>query len=162
MLKVAQPLLFALMLAGCMSPVDLSMVEAAAAQFHQRQAAGDDRAIYDNADPAFRSAAEFAVLERVNGAVRNAQGCGAPSRDPASWTSTVNTSGHFITVVYGRQCAEGAITETMVFRVSEGGAALLNYNANGIPLMAREPAPAPAPAPSPESTPPEDVPASPA
>lgn len=125
---------------ACMSPTDFAPVERAAAQFHDLQARGDDNAIYLAAAPEFRAGSRLEDLVRIDSAVRNIRGCQAPARDPNTWNNNINTSGHFITVVYNRQCADGPLAETFVFRVSGEQASLAAYNASGMALFAPAPA----------------------
>ena len=128
-----------LLLAGCMSAADSNAVEAAAASFHDLQAAGDDNGIYQAASAGFRANAHLEDLTRLNNAVRNVRGCQAPSRDPSTFNNTVNTSGHFISVVYNRQCADGPIIETFVFSMSGSTAQLYGYNVSGMALFPTAP-----------------------
>ena len=128
---------------ACMSPTDFSAVERAAAQFHDLQARGDDNAIYQAASPEFRASSQLQDLARIDNAVRNIRGCQAAARDPNNWNNNVNTSGHFITVVYNRQCADGPLVERFVFRVTGDQALLAGYNASGMALFPPAP-PSPA------------------
>jgi hypothetical protein len=124
-----------------MSQADTTAVEGAVAQFHELQARGDDAAIYAAAAPEFRQNASADALARINTAGRNVKGCAAPARDPAGWNNSMNTRGHFITLTYNRQCADGPLTETFVFRVNGAHVDLFGYNAAGLALF---PAAAPA------------------
>jgi hypothetical protein len=153
----------AALLSGCMSQADTGAVEAAIAQFHEDQAMGDDQAIYDAATAAFRAAARLEDLARLNAAVRAVEGCTAPTRDAAQWRNNVTTSGHFITVVYNRQCTGGPLAETFVYQIVGGEAALLNYNVSGMALFPAMAPAAPATEPTaPTTAPPETPPATPA
>lgn len=124
---------------ACMSPTDFSAVERAAAQFHDLQARGDDNAIYQAASPEFRASSRLEDLARIDNAVRTIRGCQAPARDPNTWNNNINTSGHFITVVYNRQCADGPLAETFVFQVTGNQALLAGYNASGMALFPSAP-----------------------
>lgn len=130
----------AALVAACMSQADTAAVEAAVAQFHALQSRGDDAAIYAAASAEFRQNASAEDLARIDTAVRNVRSCAAPARDPNAWNSNVNTSGHFVTVVYNRQCADGPLTETFVFRVNNNEALLMGYNAAGMALFPPAPA----------------------
>jgi outer membrane murein-binding lipoprotein Lpp len=141
-----------LLLAGCMSQTEVASIEAAAAQFHDLQAAGDDNGIYQAASPQFRAGARLEDITRLNNAVRGVRGCNAPARDPAQFNNSLNTSGHFITVVYNRQCTDGPLTETFTFIVNGQTAKLFNYNVAGMALFPATP-PAAAPAPTDTATP---------
>jgi hypothetical protein len=132
------------MLGACMSQENMSVVEAAAQQFFQLQQAGQDAEIFGDASPGFRDAAQLSDLERINGAVRAARGCSAPVRDAANWRSNQSTSGHFVTVVYRRQCEGGELVDTLVFRIVGDQALLNGYNASGMALFpATQPTAAP-------------------
>ena len=128
---------------ACMSPTDFAVVERAAAQFHDLQARGDDNAIYQAASPELRASSRLEDLTRIGNAVRNIRGCQAPARDPNTWNNNIDTSGHFITVVYNRQCADGPLVETFVFRVTGQQALLAGYHASGMALFPASP-PSPA------------------
>jgi hypothetical protein len=170
-------LVFALAAAGlaaaCMSQADTSAVEAAAAEFHQRQAQGEDAAIFEAASPGFRASARVEDLTRLNAVVRAVQGCNAPTRNPNIWNNNMNTSGHYISVVYNRTCAGGDLTENFVFVVNGNEALLYGYNVSGMALfpaaptpasepVAPEETPAAAPAPADTAAPSESTPAAPA
>lgn len=130
----------AALVAACMSQADTSAVEGAVAQFHGLQSRGDDAAIYAAASPEFRQNASAENLARIDSAVRNVRGCAAPTRDPNAWNSNINTSGHFVTVVYNRQCTDGPLAETFVFRLNGNQALLMGYNASGMALFPSAPA----------------------
>lgn len=147
------------LLSACMSQQDTASVEAAADRFHAHQAAGEDQAIYDEASSGFRDAARVEDLARLNAAVRGAAGCGAPARNPNAWNNTINTSGHFITLVYDRQCDGGPLTETFVFIVQGEQALLQNYNVAGMALFPTLAPAAPAPEAAPAESTPEPAPA---
>mgnify|MGYP001409373454 CR=1 FL=1 len=146
----------ALMTAACIAAPDMAAIEAEVARFHERQAASEDAAIYAAAAQGLRDAATLNDLQRLNSAVRGAQ-CEPAQRDPNQWHNNMSTSGHFITVVYQRQCQGGGLTETFRFVVTPGGPQLLNYNAAGMALFPQAPAPAET---APENTPPATPPAS--
>ena len=148
-----------LLLAACMSQADNSAVDAAVAQFHELQAAGDDNGIYQAAAPGFRRGARLEDLARLDNAVRNVRGCEAATRDPSTFNNTMNTSGHFITVVYNRACADGPLVETFTFAMNGQTAQLYNYNVSGMALFPAAPPPvAPGPPVSPESATPAPAP----
>jgi hypothetical protein len=130
MLKQICALALAVLASACINSADMSAIEAQVAQFYERQTAGEDSAIYEDAAPAFRGGATFADVQRLNTTIR-ALGCEQAVRDPNQWHNNMSTNGHFITVTYNRTCASGAITETFVFEVTPTGPQLLNYNANG-------------------------------
>jgi hypothetical protein len=132
--------------AACMSQADTSAVEAPAAEFPAQQAQGADAAIYEAASPTFRASARVEDLARLNAAVRAVEGCSAPARNPNIWNNNMNTSGHFISVVYNRTCTGGDLTENFVFQVNGSDALLHGYNVSGMALFPAAPAPAAAPA----------------
>src|SRR6185312_5856927 len=121
----------ALLVAACMSQADTSAVEAAVTQFHDLQARGEDASIYVAATPEFRRSGTLENFVRFETAVRAVKGCSAPAQNPNAWNNSVNTSGHFIVVVYNRQCAYGPLVETFAFRVNGPRAILQGYNASG-------------------------------
>jgi hypothetical protein len=143
--------------AACMSQADTSAVEAAAAEFHQLQAQGGDAAILEAASPGFRASARLEDLARLNAAVRAVQGCSAPARNPNVWNNNMNTSGHFISVVYNRTCTGGDLTENFVFSVSGAEAKLHGYNVSGMALFPAAAAPAEQPTSEPGETPPAEA-----
>lgn len=143
--RLSLSIVFAAFACACMSQTDLASVNAAVDRFHQQQASGADEAIYQAAAPDLRAAASLDDLRRIDAAVRAVQGCAPPGHDPSSWNNNVNTTGHFITLVYSRQCASGSLTETFVFRINGPQALLVGYNASGMALFPPAP-PASAPA----------------
>lgn len=145
MIKHIAAATFMLLLASCMSQADTAGVEAAAARFHDMQAAGDDNGIYQAAAPGFRQGARLEDVARLNSAVRNVRGCGAPTRDQSTFNNTMNTSGHFITVVYNRTCTDGPLLETFVFILNGSTAQLYNYNVSGMALFPSAPTAPPSP-----------------
>lgn len=142
---------------GCVSQTNWAVIETAVAEFHARQARGEDQTIYEDAAPALRDAASLSDLQRLNTAVRAVAGCGAPTRDPAQWNSTQGTGGHIIVVVYNRTCAGGPLAETFTFRMTGGAAKLQGYNVSGMALFPTAPTAAPqtetTPEPAPSETP---------
>ena len=124
------------LLTACMSATDNAAINGAVSEFHDRQARGDDAAIYQAATPDLRAAATLQDLTRLNGAVRAIQGCSAVGANPDGFNNAMNTSGHFITVTYNRQCTGGPLVETFVFRIAGAHALLQSYNASGMALLA--------------------------
>jgi hypothetical protein len=137
---------------ACMSATDNAAIAGAVSEFHDRQARGDDAAIYQAATPDLRAAATLQDLTRLNGAVRAIQGCSAVGPNPDGFNNSMNTSGHFITVTYNRQCTGGPLVETFVFRIAGAHALLQSYNASGMALLAPPAAAAQAPAPDAATT----------
>ena len=123
-------------LSGCISEQDMTAVESAIAEFHARQAARDDQAIYANAGQEFRNAATLAQLSQLNDAVRMAEGCSPPARDKLNFSSRVSTSGTFITVAYVRTCTEGTLTEQFVMRMEGGHPQIEGFHISGNPILA--------------------------
>jgi hypothetical protein len=130
----------AALVSACMSQTDLTAVEAAVVEFHEQQAQGNDAAILEAASPGFRASARLEDLARLNAAVRGVEGCSAPVRNPNIWNNNVNTSGHYITVVYNRTCTGGDLTENFVFLVNGSDARLYGYNVSGMALFPAAPA----------------------
>jgi hypothetical protein len=120
---------------ACMSPTDNAAINAAVSEFHDRQNRGDDAAIYQAATPDLRAAATLQDLTRLDTAVRAMQGCSAPGPNPDGFNNAMNTSGHFITVTYNRQCSGGPLAETFVFRMNGAQPLLQGYNASGMALF---------------------------
>lgn len=139
----------ALGLGGCISREEMGAVQTAVAQFHERQANAQDDEIYRTASADFRRSAQVSDLSRLNNAVRAAQVCDPPARDPSYFNNNQSTSGHFVTVVYNRNCRDGEMVETFVFRMQGGQAVLQSYNVSGMALF---PAAAAAPAAKPAAT----------
>lgn len=140
MLKHFALVVSVLLLTACMSATDNAAISGAVSEFHDRQARGDDEAIYQAATPDLRAAATLQDLVRLNGAVRAIQGCGAIGANPDQFNNAMNTSGHFITVTYSRQCSGGPLVETFVFRMAGPRAVLQSYNASGMALFPAAPA----------------------
>lgn len=110
----------------------MTAVEKAIAEFHARQAAHDDEAIYLAANQAFRNNAAAANLGKLNDAVRLAEGCDTPTRDKSNFSSRVSTAGSFVTVSYTRTCTRGPIIEQFLMRlVGHDGPQLEGYNLSG-------------------------------
>jgi hypothetical protein len=138
------------LLTACMSATDNAAISGAVSEFHERQARGDDAAIYQAATPDLRAAATLQDLTRLDAAVRAIQGCTAVGANPDGFNNSMNTSGHFITVTYNRQCTGGPLVETFVFRIAGAHALLQSYNASGMALFPAAPAAA-AQAPAPDA-----------
>jgi len=124
----------ALLAAGCIAAPDMAAVEAAAAQFYEQQANGDDLGIYQAAAGPFRNSATVNELHGLNSAVR-ALSCETPVRNTGQWHNNISDDGHFITVTYDRQCETGTLTETFIFSMESERAFLMNYNAAGTALQ---------------------------
>lgn len=136
MLKQFALLIATVSLVGaCMSASDNAAITNAVAEFHDRQARGEDAAIYQAATPDLRAAASLEDLTRLDAAVRAIQGCSAPGPNPDQWNNAMNTSGHFITATYNRQCSGGPLVETFVFRMNGAQPLLQGYNASGMALF---------------------------
>lgn len=154
-------LAIAALAAACTPPPDMPTIEAEIASFHQLQASGDDRAGYRALASDFRNATDLETFTRLNDAVRNAQGCGPPVRDPVQWRSNMTTNGTFVTVVYNRECTGGLLTESFVMRATPAGPKVAGYHIGGMALFpptqlaapSVEPPPAPAPTTDPPPTP---------
>jgi hypothetical protein len=78
------------LVSACMSATDNAAITNAVAEFHNRQARGDDAAIYQGATPDLRTAASLQDLARLDAAVRAIQGCSAPG---ANLLQSYNASG---------------------------------------------------------------------
>jgi hypothetical protein len=136
---------FALLIAAgslasaCMSATDNAAITNAVTEFHDRQARGEDAAIYQGATPDLRAAASLQDLTRLDAAVRAVQGCSDPGANPDQWNNAINTSGHFITATYNRRCGGGPLVETFVFRMDGAQPLLQSYNASGMALFPAAP-----------------------
>ncbi|MGE0045187.1 MAG: hypothetical protein AB7T08_05450 [Hyphomonadaceae bacterium] len=128
-------LLAAVALAGCSLQQDVAAVEAAVAQFHERQAAREDVVIYNEADRALRDANSLAEIQNLNDEVRRVlPRCQTAVRDPANWRMNTSTgAGYTVELGYTRQCADGRLIESFTFRRTDGVWRLLTYNARGEP-----------------------------
>jgi|GEM_PF-2508920 outer membrane murein-binding lipoprotein Lpp len=123
-------------LSACISEQDMSAVESTIAEFHARQAAGDDMAIYRAGSMAFKTSTTVAQLSSLNDAIRAAEGCGPPERDRANVSTRVSTSGSFVTVLYVRTCARGTIAEQFLMRLGGDGPEVEGYHISGEPILA--------------------------
>ena len=141
-------------LSACMSQENLASIDTAASHFFEQQAAGQDAEIVADSSQGFRDSATVEDLARLNGAVRALRNCTAPARDPANWRSNQTTSGHFVTVVYDRECESGGLTETITFQIIGDRAILHGYNVAGMALFpaAAPTTETPPTAPTPEAT----------
>jgi len=124
----------ALALAGCVSETNWRLIEAEVAEFHARQANGEDAAILEDATPNLRQAASNGDLTRLNNAVRAVPGCAAAVRQ-MQWNTNVNAAGHFITTTFRRACANDDLFEEFQFQMIGGQAVLNGYNVSGIALF---------------------------
>ena len=124
------------LLAACISEQDMTAVESSVAEFHARQKAGDDRAIYAATSQKFKTVAALDDLSRLNDAVRMAEGCSQPARDKMNFSSRISTEGSFVTVSYTRTCARGPIVEQFHMRMTDGQAELEGYNVSGEAILA--------------------------
>lgn len=148
----------AIALGACVSEADMSAVEQAASAFHRRQAAGEHQANYDAADQSFRAALPAADFARINEAIRAAEGCSEPVRDPMNYRSSATTSGNFVMVVYNRTCTGGPLVEQFTFKIVGGAPKLSGYYVSGMalfPNVAGPPAPTQTP-PAEDKTPTEE------
>jgi hypothetical protein len=134
-----------LSVAGCVSESSWAAIERAASEFHERQANGDDQAIFDAASQGFRDNSTVSDLRRLNEAVRRLSDCTASVRDSRQWRSNQTTAGHFVMTVYTRSCPGGELVETLTFSIEAGAARLHGYNVAGMALFPPEQPPPTAP-----------------
>jgi hypothetical protein len=105
--------------------------------FHQRLAAGQYDAIYDNAAPAFRTSLNRSDSAKFFTAIRKKMGdCKTPV-GAISFFTNANTSGTSVQLRYRLECASGALDETLVYVVTGDGPRLVGYNANSPALVLR-------------------------
>lgn len=114
----------------------MAAVEKAIAEFHARQAAGDDVEIYRAGSRDFKTSTTVAQLARLNDAVRIAEGCSPPQRDKFNISTSVSTAGSFVTVLYVRTCARGQIAEQFLMRLGSDGPELEGYHIGGEAILA--------------------------
>jgi hypothetical protein len=123
-------------LAACISEQNMTAVEKAIAEFHARQAAGEDVEIYRAGSEDFKTSTTVAQLAQLNDAVRMAEGCSPPQRDKVNISTRVSTSGSFVTVLYVRTCAQGQIAEQFLMRLGSDGPEIEGYHIGGEAILA--------------------------
>jgi len=152
----------ALALAGCNMGKDMSVTDAAIADFHGKLDSGQFAAITDATGPEIKnSGTDFnALLEMVHtrlGAFK--------STERQGFSDNVNNGDHTFSATYASVYANGKATENFVYRLSDGKAVLVGYHVDSPALTAPPPAPEPAPeasaapAPSDDTAPSDDAPA---
>ncbi|MES1157056.1 MAG: hypothetical protein ABUL73_04665 [Alphaproteobacteria bacterium] len=137
-------------LASCSAPADTAAVQRAVHEFHDKQTASDDRALYDAAAPAFRQAASFDDFVRLENAARAAiaNGCPPAPETYSSWNVNYGTGGNSVSLTYQRQCAHGDLVENFTYALEKSGPLLAGYQVSGMALFPTAPSKDAAPAPS--------------
>ena len=130
-----------LALAACNSAADTSAVQRAVHAFHEKQAAGDDRGLYDAAAPSFRQAGSFDDFVRVETAARAAManGCPPAPENYSSWNVFYGTGGGRVSLTYQRQCAHGDLVENFSYAIEKTGPQLTGYQVSGMALFPTAP-----------------------
>ncbi|MES1200450.1 MAG: hypothetical protein ABUS57_03265 [Pseudomonadota bacterium] len=136
-MKRAFALLAAMALTACSAPVQMDKATTAVTEFYQKQAAGDDEGIYNDAAPELRNSASLAQWKRLDDAVRAAvaRGCAAPPTSATTWNVYYGTGGSRITLVYNRSCADGDLSEQFVYLMQDDEAKLAGYHVSGMALF---------------------------
>ncbi len=112
---------------------DVDIARRAVEQFHRQIAAGQDDAIYDETDSAYKESMSpeahegfFARIRRKMGAFKNSTNTG--------YFINTSTTGTLVRLQYKTQCANGELGEGFVWRIEGERAILVRYEANS-PLL---------------------------
>jgi hypothetical protein len=106
------------------------------AEFRSRAAQKSYGEIYRTAGAELRQAATEEQFERLMTTLDRRLGAWQSAAEPA-WTVTRGTGGHLVRLTYQSQFAKGAASEQFVWRLDNGGPALLGYHVNSPLLMAQ-------------------------
>lgn len=133
----------ALVLGGCSMGQDLSVTDAAIADFHAKFGAGDSAAIAAATGPEIKNGGtDFtALLDRLHtklGAFK--------STNRQGFNDNYNNGDHQFTTTYTSVYANGPATENFVYRFVNGKPVLIGYHVESAALLAPDPAPTAQPA----------------
>lgn len=121
-------------LAACAPATDLPEGEAGIAAFHQKLNAGDFDGIYQATSPQFALNTSRDASEQLMAAIHRKLGA-FQSGSSASWTESIATSGHRLTINYSAQYERGAAMESFVYRFDGGKARLSGYHISSNALI---------------------------
>ena len=106
------------------------------AEFRSRAAQKSYGEIYRTAGAELRQTATEEQFERFMTTLDRRLGTWQSAAEPA-WNVTRGTGGHLVRLTYQSQFAKGTASEQFVWRMENGGAALLGYHVNSPLLMAQ-------------------------
>jgi hypothetical protein len=106
------------------------------AEFRSRVAQKSYGEIYRTAGAELRQTATEEQFERFMSTLDRRLGAWQSAAEPA-WNVTRGTGGHLVRLTYQSQFAKGAASEQFVWRMENGGPALLGYHVNSPLLMAQ-------------------------
>jgi Protein of unknown function (DUF4019) len=92
--------------------------------------------MYAEADEGFKKATSQADLEKFLRAVHQKLGK-VETANQTSWLMNTSSDGAFVTLTYDTQFSDGKATEQFVWHVTDGSAALFNYNISSAELVTR-------------------------
>ncbi len=133
-LKAMRALLGAWTLCACSMSKEVDIARRAADQFHQQIAAGQEDAIYNATDPAYK---EFMSREAHDGffaRIRRKMG-GFKGSTNTGYFINASTTGTLVRLQYKTQCANGELDEGFVWRIEGERAILVRYEANSRLLL---------------------------
>ena len=124
----------ALALAGCSFGADVPVAEKAIAAFHTQLDAAQFGPIYAQSADEMKKDTTQAQLADFLAAVHRKLG---PFKSGKSigWNDNVNTGGHYVTINYQATYERGPATESFVYRIDDGKAALVGYHVNSNVLI---------------------------
>jgi hypothetical protein len=125
-------------LSACNLAQDVSRAEAAVTEFRALQAAGDDNAVYEAIDPAFRESASLELVQQLNMLGRRfAAECDPLPESPSNWYSSATTqNGHIVELTYTRNCPSGDLSEKFVVKLDGEEARMAGYHLSGAAVTA--------------------------
>ena len=106
------------------------------AEFRSRAAQKSYSEIYRTAGAELRQAATEEQFARFMTTLERRLGAWQSADEPA-WNVTRGTGGHLVRLTYQSQFANGAASEQFVWRMENGGPALLGYHVNSPLLIAQ-------------------------
>ena len=129
---LAAALLFGL--GACSMGADLPIADQAVTRFHKMLDAGQNAQIYRESAQEMKNAGPEAKLDAFLSAVHRKLGT-VTKATRQGFNDQMNTGGHYITMTYATTYTRGEATETFVYKISDGKAALVGYNVNSDALI---------------------------
>jgi hypothetical protein len=119
--------ILSLLLIGCSAPVDIGIASGAGKKFHDRYNQQDFAAIYNEADPKFRTAVTQDVLNKLLARAHDRLG-NVTDTTRTGLNVNYNFGGSTVTMTYSTKFQLGEAQEQFVWLKSGDGLRLLNYN----------------------------------
>jgi hypothetical protein len=132
-MRIALILSMAAALAGCSMGQDMSVSQAAIADFHQKLNAGQFAAITDGSGPEIKSG-QSTDFNALLAAVRHKLGA-FKSGSQQGFNDNYNNGDHTYSATYASVYETGPATENFVFRLNGGKAVLIGYHVQSAALM---------------------------